>query len=47
MTPVLEKGSGGVFDVELDGVRLFSKHAQGRFPDEDEVIDALARRLPE
>lgn len=34
----LVKGSGGVFDVEVEGKRVFSKHQEGRFPDPEEVI---------
>jgi len=34
----LVKGSGGVFDVEVDGKRVFSKHHEGRFPEPEEII---------
>jgi selT/selW/selH-like putative selenoprotein len=34
-----------VFEVELDGERVFSKKATGRFPDAGEVEAALADRL--
>ena len=34
-------GSGGVFDVVADGKKIFDKHAEGRFPDEDELLDEL------
>jgi selT/selW/selH-like putative selenoprotein len=37
----LIKGSGGVFDVKVDGQLLFSKHEQDRFPDNDEVIGLI------
>jgi len=40
----LVKGDAGVFDVEVDGELLFSKHALGRYPEEDEVIEALAAK---
>ena len=36
-------GRGGVFDVEVDGELLFSKHDKGRYPTHDEIdrlIDA-------
>ena len=39
----LVKGDNGIFDVEVDGRRIFSKHEVGRFPDTDEVL-ALLRR---
>jgi selenoprotein W-related protein len=38
----LIKGGGGVFDVKADGKLIYSKHETGRFPDNQEVIDALA-----
>jgi hypothetical protein len=31
--------------VAFGGDRLFSKKAQGRFPDDDEVFAGIARRL--
>jgi len=37
----LIKGSGGVFEVKVDGALVFSKAALGRFPDPDEVAAAL------
>jgi hypothetical protein len=30
-----------VFDVTADGKLVFSKHAEKRFPDDDEVLAAL------
>ena len=42
--PTLERGSGGVFDVEVDGERIYSKHDTGRFPDPDEIFDDLEER---
>jgi len=30
-------GSGGVFEIELDGRQIFSKKQSGRFPDPGEV----------
>lgn len=35
------KGSGGVFEVVLDGQLLFSKKQAGRFPDTSEILDQL------
>ncbi len=40
--PKLIAGSGGVFDVVVDGKKWFSKHEEGRFPDEDELLDEIA-----
>jgi selenoprotein W-related protein len=33
----LIEGSGGIFDVVVDGKKLFSKHDTGRFPDDGEI----------
>jgi selT/selW/selH-like putative selenoprotein len=35
-------GGKGQFDVLLDGELVFSKRSAGRFPEEDEVVAALA-----
>ncbi len=43
----LIKGRNGVFDVELDGELVFSKHEVGRFPEPGEVARAIAARLPD
>jgi len=40
----LIKGSGGVFDVFVDGKRVFSKHEVGDFPDETALIEEVAAR---
>jgi selenoprotein W-related protein len=37
----LVEGSGGAFDVEVDGDVVFSKAEAGRFPEEGEVIELL------
>lgn len=39
------KSGGGVFEIELDGVLVFSKKAKGRFPENGEVLNAIADRL--
>lgn len=41
MKPQLVKGDNGVFDVVADGRLVFSKHREGRFPEEEEVLEAL------
>jgi selT/selW/selH-like putative selenoprotein len=38
------RGSGGIFVVTVDDEKIFSKHDQGRFPTEREIIDALKSR---
>jgi predicted Rdx family selenoprotein len=37
----LDRGSGGIFDVIVDGDLIFSKFDVGRFPEDGEVIGAL------
>jgi selenoprotein W-related protein len=37
----LVRGSGGVFEVLLDGKPIFSKKAEGRFPQAKEVLDKI------
>jgi predicted Rdx family selenoprotein len=37
----LVKGSGGIFDVYEDERLVFSKHAEHRFPEADEILDEL------
>ena len=37
----LIEGSDGIFDVEVDGEVLFSKHQIGRFPEHDEILAKL------
>jgi selT/selW/selH-like putative selenoprotein len=32
------RGSGGEFEVTLDGTLVFSKRAEGRFPELDELL---------
>lgn len=40
----LTKGSGGVFDVVVDGKLVFSKNEAGRFPDPGEIAGRLGKR---
>lgn len=37
----LIRGDGGVFDVVVDGRIVFSKHDSGRYPELDEILEAL------
>lgn len=40
--PRLVKGSGGIFDVHVDGKLVFSKQKEGdRFPEEGEVVKRI------
>jgi selenoprotein W-related protein len=35
------KSGGGAFEVTLDGKKIFSKKATGRFPENDEILDLI------
>lgn len=35
------EGSGGVFEVDMNGNNIFSKKELGRFPNDNEVIDLI------
>lgn len=35
------RGDNGIFDVVADGNMVFSKDAEGRFPEEEEVLESL------
>jgi len=37
----LIKGSGGQFEVVLDGVPIFSKKQVGRFPEVREILEKI------
>jgi selT/selW/selH-like putative selenoprotein len=39
----LIEGSGGAFEVRIDGALIFSKLRQFRFPEEDEIFAAIDR----
>jgi selT/selW/selH-like putative selenoprotein len=38
---VLHKGHGGVFEVVYEGNLIFSKKAEGRFPETREILDQI------
>lgn len=38
-------GSGGIFDVHVDGELVFTKSMLGRYPDPDEVMPLLRSAL--
>jgi len=38
----LIEGSGGIFDVKLDGKLIYSKFRTGRFPEHQEILDAIS-----
>lgn len=41
----LVPSSGGCFEVTVDGDLIYSKLKTGQFPDEQTVIDQVAKRL--
>ena len=41
----LRPGTGGVFDIHLDGTLLWSRKAQGRFPEISELKQLLRDRI--
>ena len=41
LDPKLIPGSGGIFDVKLNGETVFSKHQVGRFPKDGEILNLL------
>ena len=40
----LVRGSDGIFDVVVDGARIFCKDEQDRFPTDREILGALRQR---
>jgi selenoprotein W-related protein len=43
----LDTGDGGVFEVYIDGVKVFSRHEQQRFPTHDEIAELIEKRIQE
>jgi selT/selW/selH-like putative selenoprotein len=41
--PKLVRGDDGIFDVVVDGKRIFSKREAGRFPKDAEILAKLER----
>lgn len=41
----LVSGTDGVYDVDLDGERVFTKSMLGRYPEPEEVIPLLQERM--
>ena len=37
----LVRGAAGAFNVIVDNRKIFSKHDEGRFPQESEIIESL------
>jgi len=43
----LVPGSGGCFEISLDGELIYSKLKTGKFPEEKWAVDAVGARLKE
>ena len=41
----LEPSGGGCFELQANGEMVYSKLATGQFPDEDEMVAEIGRRL--
>ncbi len=41
----LDTTDGGVFEVYIDGDRVFSRHEARRFPTSDEIVQMIEKRL--
>jgi selT/selW/selH-like putative selenoprotein len=39
--PEVIQSGGGVFDITVDGIKIFSKKEQGRFPTPEEILKAI------
>jgi len=37
----LIRGKGGIFNVIVQNQKIFSKHDEGRFPTENEILDKV------
>ncbi len=37
----LVRGDNGIFDVEVEGRRIYSKHETGQFPEHEEILAQL------
>lgn len=38
-------GTGGVFDIDVDGERVFEKRMLGRYPHPDDVLPLIRERI--
>jgi selenoprotein W-related protein len=37
------KSGGGLFEVTVDGKKIFSKKETGRFPEHDEILESMGQ----
>ena len=42
----LIRGGKGIFDVVVDGEKIYSKYETGSFPEDEEVLSLLRARAP-
>jgi selenoprotein W-related protein len=42
--PQLVQSGGGVFEVYLDGKKIFSKKETGRFPSNEEILEVIGEK---
>lgn len=42
--PQLIKSGGGVFEVTVDGKKIFSKKETGRFPENEEILETIGKK---
>jgi len=45
ITANLKEGSGGIFDVHIDGERVYSNKTTHRFPTDEEIFEKVRERL--
>jgi selenoprotein W-related protein len=38
-------GTGGIFDIHVDGERVFEKRMLGRYPQPDDVLPLISERI--
>ena len=41
----LVPGTGGVFEVSVDGKNIYSKKQTGKFPEPDDIVKAVRSRV--
>lgn len=41
----LDTSDGGIFEVWIDNERIFSRHEERRFPEINEIVDEIEKRI--
>ena len=44
ISPNLKEGEGGIFEVFIDGEKVYSNQTTYRFPNNDEIFDKIRER---